>query len=60
MHYTDNYPDELPELSLEPVEGEVDEDDIKVLLDSAQAVVSMLALSFMHPPDIGLFRDRRT
>lgn len=60
MHYTDNYPDELPELSLEPVEGEVDEDDIKVLLDSAQAVVSILAISSMHPPDIGLFRDRRT
>ncbi|KAI0256676.1 RWD-domain-containing protein [Lactifluus subvellereus] len=38
VHYTNNYPDELPELSLEPVEGEVDEDDIKVLLDSVQAV----------------------
>ena len=45
VHYTDNYPDELPELFLDPIEGEVDEDEIKTLLDNAQAIVSMLA----HP-----------
>jgi hypothetical protein len=45
VHYIDNYPDELPELSLDPIEGEVDEDEIKTLLDSAQAIVSMLT----HP-----------
>ncbi|KAH9981311.1 RWD-domain-containing protein [Lactifluus volemus] len=38
VHYIDNYPDELPELSLDPIEGEVDEDEIKTLLDSAQAI----------------------
>jgi len=38
VHYTDSYPDELPELSLQPIDGEVDEDDIRDLLASAQAV----------------------
>jgi hypothetical protein len=45
VHYTDSYPDELPELSLQPIDGEVDEDDIRDLLASAQAVVSVLAHS---------------
>ena len=43
MHYTDDYPDELPKLSLEPLEGEVDEEELNALLDGALAVVSMLA-----------------
>ena len=43
MNYTDNYPDELPNLALEPLEGDVDEEEINALLDGAQAVVSMLA-----------------
>jgi len=38
VHYTDNYPDELPNLSLEPLEGEVDEEELNDLLDSARAV----------------------
>jgi len=41
--YTDSYPDELPRLSLEPLEGEVDEEEIDSLLTSTQAVVSTLA-----------------
>ena len=45
VHYTDSYPDELPELSLQPIDGEVDEDDIRALLAGAQAVVSVLAHS---------------
>ena len=43
VYYTDDYPDELPKLSLEPLEGEVDEEELNALLNSAQAVVSMLA-----------------
>ncbi|KAH9005129.1 RWD-domain-containing protein [Lactarius hatsudake] len=38
VHYTDSYPDELPELSLQLIDGEVDEDDIRALLASARAV----------------------
>ncbi|KAF8478699.1 RWD-domain-containing protein [Russula ochroleuca] len=38
VYYTDDYPDELPRLSLEPLEGEVDEEEISGLLDGAQAV----------------------
>ena len=45
VHYTDSYPDELPELSLQPIDGEADEDDIGDLIASAQAVVSVLAHS---------------
>ena len=45
VHYTDSYPDELPELSLQPIDGEVDEDDIRALLAGAQAVVSVLTRS---------------
>ena len=43
MYYTDDYPDELPKLSLEPLEGDVDEEELNALLSSALAVVSMLA-----------------
>ena len=43
MYYTDGYPDELPKLSLELLEGEVDEEEMNDLLDSAQAIVSILA-----------------
>ncbi|KAI0302009.1 RWD-domain-containing protein [Russula brevipes] len=38
VNYTDNYPDELPNLALEPLEGDVDEEEINALLDGAQAV----------------------
>jgi len=38
VNYTDNYPDELPNLALEPLEGGVDEEEINALLDGAQAV----------------------
>ena len=55
MYYTDDYPDELPELLLEPLEGEIDEEEANDLLDSAQAVVSMLAcLSDPHCTDTRL------
>jgi hypothetical protein len=43
VYYTDGYPDELPKLSLELLEGEIDEEEMDGLLDSAQAVVSILA-----------------
>ena len=55
MHYTDNYPDELPELSLEPLEGVTDEEEMDTLLDSTRAVVSMLAC--LSVQRIGLIRD---
>jgi len=42
VHYTDSYPDELPQLSLDPLEGEVDEEEMNSLLNSARAVVSVL------------------
>jgi hypothetical protein len=57
VYYTDDYPDELPRLSLEPLEGEVDEEEISGLLDGAQAVVSMLACLWV--PRVALIRDCR-
>ncbi|KAI0273608.1 RWD-domain-containing protein [Gloeopeniophorella convolvens] len=38
VHYTDNYPDALPDLSLEPIEGEADDDEIQSLLNSAKII----------------------
>ncbi|KAI9509361.1 RWD-domain-containing protein [Russula earlei] len=38
VHYTDNYPDELPNLTLQPLDGEIDEEEMNDLLDSARAV----------------------
>ena len=43
MYYTDDYPDELPKLSLDPLEGEVEEEELSALLSSALAVVRMPA-----------------
>lgn len=52
--YTDSYPDELPRLSLEPLGGEVDAEEINSLLTSAQAVVSTLAcLRYLYATLIG-------
>ena len=43
VYYTDGYPDQLPKLSLEPLEGEIYEEEMNGLLDSAQVVVRILA-----------------
>lgn len=40
--YTNTYPDSLPELSLETLEGEIDQDDIDSLIDQLKAVVRCL------------------
>ena len=40
VHYTDDYPDALPELSLVPIEGDISEDEIEELLQSMRTVVS--------------------
>ena len=39
VHYNDDYPETLPDLSLEPVEGDVTEDEIDELLQSMKTVV---------------------
>lgn len=39
VRYPDDYPDVLPELSLEPVEGEVDDGEIDHLLGELRSVV---------------------
>jgi hypothetical protein len=52
--YTDSYPEEIPRLSLEPLGGEVDAEEINSLLASAQAVVSTLArLRYLYATLIG-------
>ena len=57
VYYTDGYPDELPKLSLELLEGEIDEEEINGLLDSAQTVVSILA--FLWVPCVALTLECR-
>lgn len=39
VHYTDSYPDELPELSLDPIEGELEDSEIEELLSGMRTVV---------------------
>lgn len=39
VHYNDDYPEALPDLSLEAVEGDVTEDEIDELLQSMKTVV---------------------
>jgi hypothetical protein len=39
VHYTDDYPEELPELSLKAVDGELDDDEVTELLDKLRIVV---------------------
>ena len=42
VHYTDDYPDTLPELSLEPLKGSIEEDEIENLLADLRRVVCQL------------------
>jgi len=39
VHYTDGYPDELPDLSLEAIEGELVDDELESLLHELRTVV---------------------
>ncbi|KAF8077970.1 RWD-domain-containing protein [Lyophyllum atratum] len=38
VHYTDEYPDALPELSLRTVEGDVDDEELDAILDELRSV----------------------
>lgn len=39
VHYADGYPDELPELSLEAIQGDLEDSELKELLAGLRAVV---------------------
>lgn len=39
VHYTDQYPNVLPELSLRAVEGEADDEELDALLEELRGVV---------------------
>jgi hypothetical protein len=39
VHYTDGYPDELPDLSLDTIHGEVSEEARASLIDDLRAMV---------------------
>lgn len=59
MHYTDQYPDTLPSLSLEAVEGELDGGEIDELLAELRVVVR----DHLFCPDLSrslLLRGKRT
>jgi hypothetical protein len=40
VRYPDGYPDTLPELSLEPLEGELEDNELQHLLQELNRVVS--------------------
>lgn len=46
VNYTDDYPNLLPELELEAVEGEIDEPEHNSLLQGLADVVSMMFVGF--------------
>lgn len=39
VYYTEGYPDELPQLTLEAIKGELDDNELKLLMDELQTVV---------------------
>lgn len=39
VKYTEGYPDELPELSAELLEGDLDDDEVEQLLDGLRTLV---------------------
>lgn len=45
VHYTDGYPDTLPELSLEPLEGSIEEEELETLMSDLRRVVRCLLRS---------------
>ncbi|KAG6850230.1 hypothetical protein H0H93_016077 [Arthromyces matolae] len=46
VHYTDEYPDALPDLSLKPLEGELSEEESESILDDLRSVVRPKASIF--------------
>lgn len=44
VHYPDSYPDVIPDLSLEPLEGDLDEAEMSMLLDGMRNAVCPLLL----------------
>lgn len=42
VHYTDDYPDVLPDLSLTAVEGEIEDEELETLLEELKTVVRLL------------------
>lgn len=45
VHYTDNYPDELPDFRIEVVEGSLDDDELDFLLNELKTVVYIFRIS---------------
>jgi len=46
VHFSDDYPDVLPDLTLSPLEGEVDESEMVHLLDELKKVVGYQVIYF--------------
>jgi hypothetical protein len=45
VHYTDGYPDTLPDLSLEAIEGELEDDELESLLHELRTIVRIVYLA---------------
>jgi hypothetical protein len=50
VKYPDGYPDELPELSATPVEGDIDDDEITELLNGLRTLVGQTAHNSSSDP----------
>jgi len=53
VHFTDDYPDTPPQLSLTAVEGNFDDNELQSLLDDLQqSVIKLWLPSFCDPQDL--------
>lgn len=55
VQYPDGYPDVIPELTLETLEGEIDEVETSSLLDDMRAVVSLRPLYYSDIPSVLIY-----
>lgn len=48
VHYTDDYPDTLPDVSIEAIEGDLGDDEIAGILSGLKSVVRFPAYYYPH------------
>ncbi|KAI0082682.1 RWD-domain-containing protein [Panus rudis PR-1116 ss-1] len=54
VHYVDDYPDALPDLSLEAIEGDIDDEERTDLLNGLKAVVRAIFVALQGEENLGM------
>ena len=58
VRYPDGYPDTLPELSLEPLEGDLEEHELQRVLEELNRVVSQIMVCLAETIHLDLMPSR--